>query len=164
MPETSSEWLHSIRHQRYAERGIARIVGDGRLGGRSGLVAPTERERRNVTDQPQPMPEPFFGGETIPFDPQSDDLTVSASDEYPVRYGGEFVTVVLQLREALTTAGEIELHHNGSDFATPAIPTGQTQIIFGPYEETFVPLDRALIAITDAGAGGKGPVFSWRFS
>lgn len=160
----SARELQDRRRRELEARRVRRLLGDGGLGGRSGLVAPTRRARSWLSDQPNPMPEPLRG-ETIIFD-QIDEygnpvpVTVSSSLDLPVRLGGPRVGIVCQLTSAFTAAGELTLYRNGVSFTTMVLPTGETQIL-ETFEQEFVPLDRARTAVTGAGAGGAGIAVAW---
>lgn len=96
-----------------------------------------------------------FNREVITIGSPSTSLTVETSPEVPVRFGGEKVEAVIQF-PSLTTAGEIDLIHNGTVFATETLTTATTQLRVGPYDEPFLPLDTVGWDLTDAGSADDG--------
>lgn len=96
-----------------------------------------------------------FNREVIVIGSPSSSLTVETSPELPVRYGGEKIEAVIQL-PSLSTAGEVDLIHNGTVFATETLPTATTQLMVGPYTEPFLPLDTVGWDLVDVGSGDEG--------
>lgn len=105
--------------------------------------------------------EDFLIGETVVFDQLDEDVTVNASDDYPVRSGGTPI-VVAQVTTAPTSAVTITLYRNGSSFTTLVIPIGETQVILKT-DEPFTQFDRARTAVTTAGSSAVGLVVVWWF-
>lgn len=109
--------------------------------------------------------------ESVPVD-QTGPVVVAESNDYPVRVGGQPM-VVVTLKNPMTTAGELQFSRNGVVFATEVLAVGETLQTFGPWPKVYAdnptpvvfrPLDRARLAITNAGAGGTGFHAEWWFS
>lgn len=123
-----------------------------------------------VVQEPNIAPELIYR-ESIEFD-QPGSLALSASNDYPCRYGGRPL-VIVTLKTALTTAGELKFYKNGTLFATETLAISDTFQTFGPWPSDisvdptpviFRTDDRARLEISAIGAGGVGFHASWRFS
>lgn len=162
-PPSRAEALDRHQKEMLRRRQLAKMLPNGGLGGRAGVVAPMPHQRLGgaVPRQIVQLQEP--GNESVPVD-QTGPVKVAESNKFPVQAGG-IVHVVVTLKTALSSPGEIQLLRNGVVFGIEALAAGQTLQTIGPWtEERFQPMDTIQLAITNAGSGGVGFHAELRFS